>query len=275
MQQANPAPMIRTTLPPIPNGLSIPNAGEIQEVPRTELTHRGNAPRAAELSVPSTNPREASWLRLHERVRIIMNEAAIGDEGDVKAMYKLSGIRLIKNTTSPLFQRFGEEVCGINCQTCEIVPWVMNTQVVPLYMAFFFVLAGTVVPRMRFDDLYTTYFTSIDAVNAVIVEDDPEYSGSIKRILNVHSAGTPASIWHFFNSFRTSFRNRLGAKDKLREWMSHLTRAIKIREIQISREQEVRILNAGANETRREFAQLATEDRGGFDTAELSDEEYE
>lgn len=262
----------------MPSGLGLPDA---TPQPVTELTSR-NRGQANPFGVPGhrgpptdnlVSADEAAWQRLHVKARVHMQEAGINMDNDIKPMYKLTRGKLVKNTSSPVVIKFNSEVYGIDRSSGEIVPWAMNTRMIPLHMACVFVLAESIVPGLRFSDLYSMYFNSVDAVNEVISDDDPEYSESVKRLLNVHSEGASAHVWHFFNCFRNDSKNRKGAKDKLREWVGVLKRAIRIREMQIAADQERRRLVAGEQETVQENAQIETEDRGGLEGAEMSDDE--
>jgi hypothetical protein len=191
----------------------------------TALTARGRNPQQlsafSNLAAPATDnlvsAEEEQLAGFHERHLMQLRSLGVKPK-DVRFMYKLTYGDNGSRTSSRIVTHLEQPVYGVNFNTGEFVPWAMNTTVVPLYMVSVFALAGSVVPRLKFADLYAKYFKAITAVNDVIVTDLPEHTIAIKRLLEIHVSGASDFLMHFYASHRIDTGNRLSAKVFLRGW---------------------------------------------------------
>jgi len=218
----------------------------------TQLTKRGNhgAPsesRFAGMKAPQTDDlvseEEERLAKFHEAHLAQLRGSGVKPK-DVRSMYKLTYGDDGSRTSSHIVKHLDQPVYGVNFTTGEFVPWAMNTAVVPLHMVSAFALAGTIVPKLTYSDLYSKYFKAITAVNDVIVTDLQEYTKSIKRIVEIHGQGAADFLIHFYAAHRIATKDRMSAKTFLRGWRDELIRAIKTREVAIAAEQDRRQVNA-------------------------------
>jgi hypothetical protein len=162
------------------------------------------------------------------------------DPEDVEDLYRSMNTIGGGGSSSAILIHFERGVEGVDYYSGDVVEWALDTSIVPLHIVSVFVLADSIVKKLRFNDLYTVYINAIVSIKKAVVGDCNEYSDSIKQLLQSHAEGAADFLMTFHDIHDDDRGNRKSAKMFLKSWLNDLIYTIDERVLAIVAEQRRR-----------------------------------